>query len=549
VKQELDLVVVEEPSHLVLPLVVVELRSVTVPARNQVRRRGLGPPVRAVGTVLAWVIGASTAAAQTPFPAADPLAVSARDRGLAATFAILLGPDRPEDWGRGFELARALGRAGLPLLAELAERENADVRRRVLLLAAAAVGAEDGADRHLLAVAGRARSGGAAVKERFAACFAIALGGPRDAPAPLVVELAERRGLTALEQVAIAVAWARFPGGPPPPDRWYQDQDPAVAAAAAFARPARDPRWLAAWLVRDLPHADLVRRGQLLGGGAPGAGPESAARLADWLGRGGADARPLREAVAVHLAAGVDPGAWLAPGRLPIDDDLIHILAAEPDLRALLFTAGRLGPAPSRLPGRARLRTAVAFALATDLAGWRERAAGHAADPEVASVLCLALAWRFLREAPPSADGLAEWLRGLPDVREAEWVRYAAGARLEAPSRSMPDERLDRVFLLAVGAPDRLPTEVLADELEDALWRAGAHPAATRHEIELELLRDLLLSGSTHGSAAQALGTDPRGRHLPKGIPAGDPVFEILYELYRFVRAPAPRRPAWARLR
>jgi hypothetical protein len=103
------------------------------------------------------------------------------------------------------------------------------------------------------------------------------------------------------------------------------------------------------------------------------------------------------------------------------------------------------------------------------------------------------------------------------------------------------------VFLLAARSPERLPRDVLAAEIEDALWRSGVHFGHVRRGLELDLVRDALLSGSSHGAAVLGLGTDPRNRHLPRGISEGSPVFEIGWEIYRAFREPGPRRPAEVR--
>jgi len=103
---------------------------------------------------------------------------------------------------------------------------------------------------------------------------------------------------------------------------------------------------------------------------------------------------------------------------------------------------------------------------------------------------------------------------------------------------------LDRAFLAA--RDGRLPGDAAADAIEGALWRGGGHPALGRYLAEAALVRDALLSGSRHGSSHRALAhVDP----LPRGLSPESPVFEVAYELWRFLMQSTPRPPESRRLR
>ncbi|MGA1522513.1 MAG: hypothetical protein ACO4CZ_00950 [Planctomycetota bacterium] len=82
-----------------------------------------------------------------------------RDRNLAPRLVALLQPGQREGWERGFALAQRLGSAGLPVLLDLAASEEADVRRRILLLAAAAIGSGPAADAPVAELGARAGAG------------------------------------------------------------------------------------------------------------------------------------------------------------------------------------------------------------------------------------------------------------------------------------------------------------------------------------------------------------------------------------------------------
>ncbi len=512
------------------------------------RPRGrFGARVPGIGALvcLFGLIGAARAAPQTDSPAASAVFFPERDRNLSSRFLALLQPGQREGWDRGFGLARQLGSAGLPVLLELAAQEEADVRRRVLLLAASAVGAGPGADAALVGFGTRARAGSAGVQERFAVGLTLALGGPRSAALPELEDLLARRGLEPVEVAALLAARARFPSDRSLPSRWYQDEDPSVVAMAVLGEAPTDSRWIQAFWARETRHAGLVRRASLLGPSARAAGERGEAWVRTALGMRGDEGRSLRRAAVLFLAEQQDPDAWLEREELAWFEELIPTLAISAAWRQALDARGLLGPAPSRLSVEERSRQAAAVALTVDLERFESMAGSLARDPAVVPAFCLSLALRFC-SAPPEEDAQA-WLALLPDEREVEWVRLACGLPAASPGRSMADARLDRVFLLAARHPERIPRDVLAAEIEDALWRSGVHFGHVRRTLELDLVRDALLAGSSHGAAVLGLGTDPRNRHLPRGLSEGSPVFEIGWEIYRIFREPGPRRPAEVR--
>jgi hypothetical protein len=521
------------------------MRAVNAQVHRPRGRFGARVPEVGALVVLSGLIGAVRAAPQTESPPSSAVFFPERDRNLAPRLVALLQPGQREGWERGFALAQRLGSAGLPVLLDLAASEEADVRRRILLLAAAAIGSGPAADAPVAELGARAGAGSAGVQERFALGLTLALGADRATPLPVLEEILARRGLEPVEVASLLAACARFPCERPVPARWLQDEDPAVVAMAAWASAPRDPRVLQAWWGREPRHAGLVRRASLLGPAAVSASDsrDEWVRLA--LASRGDEARSLRRAAVLFVAEHEDPGVWLEHEGLAFIEDLVPILAVSPAWRQALWARGLLGPAPARLPVEERCRQAAALGLTVDLDGFREVAGSLARDQAVVPSFCLSLALRFCAAPPP--EDVQAWLALLPDVRESEWVRLASGLPAASPGRPMTDARLDRVFLLAARSPERLPREVLAEEIEDALWRSGVHFGHVRRELELDLVRDALLAGSAHGAAVLGLGTDPRNRHLPRGLSEGSPVFEIGYEIYRAFREPGPRRPAGVR--
>lgn len=511
------------------------------------RPRGrIGARVPGLGALVVFsgLIGAARAAPQTESPATSAVFFPERDRNLAPRLLGLLQPGQREGWERGFDLARRMGSAGLPVLLDLAEQEEADVRRRVLLLGAAAVGSGPAADPGLVALGARARAGSAGVQERFAVGLTLALGEARAAELPGLQDLASRRGLEPIEVAALLAARARFPSEQEVHARWFQHEDPAVVAMALWASPPPDVRMAEAWWARERRHAGLVRRSCLLGPTGAAARGATDAWIRTALAARGDEARALHDAAVLYLAEREDPEDWLEGEELAWVEDLVPVLGVSPSWRRALRARGLLGLAPARLPVEERCRQAAAFALAADLAEFRTVAPGLGRDLAVVPALCLSLALRFCDDPPEDVEA---WLAGLPDVREVEWIRLACGLPAASPGRSMADARLDQVFLLAARSPGSLPRDVLAAEIEDALWRSGVHFGHVRRTLELDLVRDALLAGSAHGAAVLGLGTDPRNRHLPRGLSDGSPVFEIGYEIYRAFREPGLRRPAAVR--
>ena len=80
------------------------------------------------------------------------------------------------------------------------------------------------------------------------------------------------------------------------------------------------------------------------------------------------------------------------------------------------------------------------------------------------------------------------------------------------------------------------------------LWRRGCHPGRAVWLDWLDLVRDILLSGSDYARAAAA--GRSHVRYLPPGLRRGDrQLFEPLYELLRWRRDSSAAPPADLRLR
>jgi hypothetical protein len=250
----------------------------------------------------------------------------------------------------------------------------------------------------------------------------------------------------------------------------------------------------------------------------------------------------------VRIAAGV----YLGRSMAALDDATVAdprtraALAFFPAARQELRRRGLLAALPEVLldPGL-RLPLASAYALATP---WPTVAADRrrwTSEPAIADAIALALAWRALGGDQPGAAEAAVLVEGLEPRLASFWLAWAIRGRADLAWLSAPDPRdLRAATLAAAGGADR---DVLAREVDDALWRAGGHPGQIWHLAWTELVRDALLAGSDHVSARLQLDERPP---LPRGIEASDDKFFLVADdLLRFLTERGPGPPPELRLR
>lgn len=501
---------------------------------------------RAAIAALTSAIGGLAALAQ-PAPAqgadvAVALALGEREaERVRERFDELLLDHRKEP-EPGWRLAGRLGAPAGPVLWGML-REASALRDRLHLLGAYAQAMGPAGDAQLVEFATRMRN----PRDRAFALLMIALGDPREGPPP--AGLRWNGSDPEVVRVAALLARARFAGGGPvaPPAGWTDD--PGLLAAGLFAGappPAnleRSGPWRAAPSV-----AELVWRGYLLAPRPHDAGSERRLqRGRELYARRSDPLLPVRATAARCLS--------LAPQRDLVRDfleqqevevELGLVLGLDAMTRRALVTTERRRrwflPTPDPLLHDAeRGRSAVIFVLHETLARldavspqWNALRGG---DPRVTRAVALGLAWRFL------ADGRrdAEWARApgsLDGVPEQAWIAWALGAEPAVDEfLDFDDPQLTSLYQLA--REDRLAASAARDQIEESLWRSGAHPQLTLREMERELVRDLLLRG----------GRLFDGDYLPRGIDRSDAnFFPIGDDYYQFTQTPTQPPPSRWRL-
>ncbi|MBI5850802.1 MAG: hypothetical protein HZB39_07195 [Planctomycetes bacterium] len=438
------------------------------------------------------------------------------------------------------ELPVATKRFDLVLLSAFT---SPDYRVRLFLWSSLSLAAGSAADPDLL---GAALRDGATERERFLLPLIVACGPSRAGASAELDALLRRGDDSPLCETAALLALRRFSGGAVPP-RAYESKEPAIAAAARFARPlAVDPA-MQAWRDGRRAHARLVQRAEQLAAAPSAYRRELAQRIGAALADGDPAARALRHATAAWLATVPDPREWAAQVQIPHDEEVIALLATSPGWRETDILREAIAPPTDRVDVAFRPALILAFALTAAPQDFARARARWGRDGGDAAVLSLGVAWRLAREG---THGVPEWTDHLPDHPAREWIRVACGRPPQTRDRGAGDPVLDR--LVATQDDARLVAlgqELVADLTEDALLRAGAHLGALRRGLELDLILDLCVAGSTHAGAVLGAPADPRARYLPRGLPAGDETFEIAFEFLRFTRARAPTRLEVPRLR
>lgn len=442
--------------------------------------------------------------------------------------------------GGGFpdaiQLVRSLGQAAAPMAWDLHASNRAVVTRRLQALVLAAVAEEDPAT--LLRAVQRSP-----VEDRMLACLVLgAL--ERDTPVDLLAMVGggERLPLR-LAVAALAVA----PRGAP--CDLVQDvhrEDPGIVAAALLSGSSL-PCDLRPWLAADRrrPHADLVLRGAFLGHLGSGAqAPEPVVEAAQRAFDDSACPQEVREAAALLLGsrAGARDGEKNPPSELHW-----HSVAAaglqQPALSRAWLGWRSPGVMDDLSPG-APGRLAVCYALLQPEARVLASLDDPLMTPALADDIALALAMRLLREGKADASARTSAASPTPMVPSRSWLAWARGT-LAAPATGSGDERLDAAARVA--AEGRLPAVVAARALEDALWMRGSHPRIAVRVARLELVRDLVLSGSKAGYGYPA--GDWQARYALRDISRNDLWFEAAVEAWNALSPQALPLPARHRLR
>jgi hypothetical protein len=478
-----------------------------------------------VGTApaaVAVVVAQDPAAAAGLLPAQGPL--------REALERLLLAP--APDLAAGWQLALDLGRPALPPLRDLLQRQGANVKHRLVTLAALLLAAGLGEDDVATEFLAQARQK-PMLEERTLVAMMVALGPQRARPVPDFAGLClgPIEPSEPLLAVAVRLAAARLPGAAAGLIA-APDDDVGELAAAAFAGMPLPASALARLRVlrSGERHADLFWRGWLLGLARQ---PTKSARDA-----GLELARELSRQRADSLAAAQSAAVWLRVRA----DDFDFTSGERLDLPLLRVAAGSLPPAPGLaallpsqpLPRDERPeRLAVAWALATPFAQVVVARDRWAAQPAIAEHVTLALAWRAGAEPGPLA---------LPSSAQASWqlVRFAAGQPIDGTAVGA-DAGVRTLLQLA--ADGRLTRPALRRALEGMLWERGSHPGLAAFDLERELLRDLLLAGSNYGGGKYAAHVPPDQRYSPTGLDRNDGFFRIAVALFDFLarpRAPVP---------
>ncbi|GAB4157345.1 MAG: hypothetical protein Fur0037_25320 [Planctomycetota bacterium] len=456
---------------------------------------------------------------------------------------IMLGLSaKPATWAGLWRRASDLGPVAGPLLWRL--REEAQKSRALPILVAASLASGGDAERlwDVVDSSGTDRNG---LETRIAALLLLAtLPGSREEsfdPWPRIAR--DLREISPALEIVGYAAQANRTG--PCAARDSDLRDPGILAAALLAGsgPARkavfgeDPG-------RGGEHSDLVFRGLFLGWLSrpeqdAGARVKVLRAARSVLARADGFSLPLREAAALVLAEeNEDPKVADPTGAL---------------LELSVSSAKRAARWQSRLEpfygvGVERPEVLVAaFAMYAPLERIVAAVRIWSEHRDAARVAALALARRLLR----TGERARELAMPMPGVPEWFWVQWACG---EMPSEPLASEAADAraAELLRDAAKlardGRLSREAAALLLEDALWRSGWHPGLGPRRVGLELLRDLVLTGSHPGTKYEPK-LPPERRYFPRGLQRDAPALQVLVAFYDFLTSPGHPLPAGCRLR
>lgn len=436
----------------------------------------------------------------------------------------------------GWELARQLGPAAVPMLRSMHAAEKANVRRRLVVLTAAVIASQSVEENWIFERLGKAQ-----LPECVATCFLVALGPRRvrDFPAFWEQVVGRRQEPEPLLRVAAMLAAARVPGAVAAADELRADEtDAGVIAAAVMAGIPIPDSVLGPFLREEAPprFAGLVRRGLLIGSLLRNVAPD--ARVVDLARRSfPEDAEVTRLAEAAALVLG-RVGAFDPQNKQRVNWQLLRLLAFEP--RSARRLSGWLDPTPPPLDEDQKT-LAVEYVMSRSVEQVLEEHAQWSSAQAVRRHIAIAVAWRLCGEEDPPP---VNW--DVPSVPEWFFVRWAAGS----PPASAPvidgDPQLEEAARLAT--EDRLDRDVGRRLLEEALWRRGSHPGLGLWRTYRQLVCDLLMSGSLPGSKFQ-ISVPQHKRYLPAGLGDENALFEVGVDVFDMLSRPAPPIPEECRLR
>jgi hypothetical protein len=467
-------------------------------------------------------------------------ALSSRDERFRRVLErLLLEAPTADDLAQGWALAADLGRPAAPLLWEVLAAEKSNAGRRIVVLAAAVLAGGPGEDDKLFTWLDAPTT---IREERVMAGFLLAMGPERARP---VTDLWTRllgpaKAVPPVLGIAARLAAARFPGNDVGAPGLVDEDDPGLAAAAAFAGlPVRPALVQRLWDLRaETKHRELFWRGALLGGLRAGqAAVEPPALLLEHarqiLEMPGESFAAAREAAALYRAVA---GDVRAQGPRP-EWQLLQAMASTPAAAEALQPWLKAVPQP-RDEEPARLAVAYVLSRSPDTVVAERSLWG--ADPRIGRHVAVALAWRLLGSERPQpievlVPGVAEWF----------FVRWAAGPA-GGRDGTIADAPLEAAAALA--ADGRLPRAAARTLLEETLWRWGSHPGLGRFDAERLLVRDLLLFGSRQGGKWR-----PHVRndliYRAAGIDKDDPFFDVAVPLWDFLSRRRQPMPSESRLR
>ena len=449
----------------------------------------------------------------------------------------------PGEWRMAWRRARDIGPPLASVLWERVHREG-NPQRRLLWLATYAAAAGGAAPSRWLEAEWQRAAG---ESDWLFALLALSVGPAvvlSDSAADVVVEVASTDSL----RIAASAAWA--PRAEPMrwPAEWLagtRSQDPGLCAAALLCGGLADAAAVERWIAGRVPPdeaAQLVWRALLL---ASHDSPISAGRRLDIAQRAvrweAEMSRALRRAATLHIGRTGQEEPWSERGP---DSELLVLLGFSPNGRRAAYRAGWLEASPpQRLEPATRAKLAVLFVQAAKPEEVANAAATWAEDEELRGAVCLAIAWRRLVGDAGLRPG--PWLEALDVADESAWPRLAFGELRDRGELGVRIERLGHPAL-ALALQQRVTGRVLARAAEAELWLRDAHPGRDAHRCYVELVRDLLLSGSDYARAA----TGRAFPYLPSDLRPGDRgFFEIAVEFTDWLVEEATAVPAEYRLR
>jgi hypothetical protein len=449
-------------------------------------------------------------------------------------------------WHRIWRRSLDMGASLAPFLRQ--ELERAKNREHQLVL----TGAYSLATRYPHAVLLGRKITERTVRDRFMALFTLAVGPRHGEGSKALTDFLGRRGLTALEQIAACLALARIADRPALP-RQFTDKtrDPGVLAGALYCRPDRRMKWIAGRVKRSgaKGHRDLVWRGYLLGDSCNGDADRDRLELAVGVLRGEDDLPLVRREAAWYLAHSSAASSVL--DRIPFRSlplDLRLLLSHSKAFRSVILSLRSSPQATADKVLQRRWfalysRSAPLRSLRKALVRWKDLSICRPVD--VKNSIGLALARRLMLMTAKDAEAAGLDIDWLFKTGAGPWLRVARGEKVEAPPRAAIDTPLDRAFRLVVAS--KLSRQLGAEALEYASWRdgpdgretaGGSNPGLSGLELHRQFLGELLIDGCR--SAGKNFVDSGRKPYMAGGPGRTDGVFQVAYELFKFIRREEP---------